>query len=292
MLFVILSNFLVTASYIILARLSGIRMGELDLGLIFFVTNVMNHLVRSGGVAGFSLRYIMMKSHGVSLNDVLNSSLIHFLLGSLIMLGMLPLMILYILASSPVSGVMTPLLIFLALIGVLMGLGVISILFSERLRLSIARLVVWLGKKVGRRDITPVVDDYSQRAAWMVSALRRDRKGFTLVMLLLVGEWIANVIVLNYCLKAFGSAISFGGTAAIYVIATTAGGITSLPGGIGVQEALFTSLAVMQGSSFEQALLAALLYRIMLTFLPYLFSFALYPRLLKMESREGMTSDT
>lgn len=292
LLFIALSNCLITLSYIILARRMNIRIANLDLGLIFFTTNIINRLVMSGGIAGFSLRYIMMQPYRVSLNIVLNSSLIHFLLGSLIMLGMLPLVIGYILVTLPVPGVLVSVLIILALIGMLLGVGVVIIIFSERLRSRLAYTVVWLMKKIFGRDISGSVDEYTRRAASAVSALRHDPKSFSFVMMLFLGEWIANVVALNYCLDAFGSPLSFIGAAAIYVIATTAGGITSLPGGVGIQEGMFTSLAVLYGSSFEQAALAAILYRILFTFLPFLLSIVLYPRLLKTESPEVLPSDT
>lgn len=270
----------------------NIRIANLDLGLIFFTTNIINRLVMSGGIAGFSLRYIMMQPYRVSLNIVLNSSLIHFLLGSLIMLGMLPLVIGYILVTLPVPAVLVSVLIILALIGMFLGVGVVIIIFSERLRLRLAHTVVWLMKKIFGRDISGSVDEYTRRAASAVSALRHDPKSFSFVMMLFLGEWIANVVALNYCLDAFGAPLSFIGAAAIYVIATTAGGITSLPGGVGIQEGMFTSLAVLYGSSFEQAALAAILYRILFTFLPFLLSIVLYPRLLKTESPEVLPSDT
>jgi uncharacterized protein (TIRG00374 family) len=249
--------------------------------LIFFVTNALNRLVMSGGVAGFSLRYMMMKPYRVGFNDVLNSSLIHFLLGSLIMLGMLPLVIVYILVTLPVPAVLFPVLVFLALVGALLGLGAAFMLFSERLRLRAGPLVARLVKKLIRRDITSSIDGYIQRTDTAIAALRHDPVSFSLVLLLFLGDWTANVVALNYCLDAFGPSLPFIGAATIYVIATTAGGITSLPGGIGIQEGMFTSLAVMYGSTLEQAALAAILYRILLTFSPYLISLLFYPHLLK-----------
>jgi uncharacterized protein (TIRG00374 family) len=279
--FLVCSNALVSFSYVILAPLVGIPIGWSKVWPIFFVTNAMNRLVRSGGVAGFSLRYLMMKPYGVGLTDVLNSSFLHFLLGSLVMLGTLPVVVIYILVALPVAAGMMPVWIFLAITGVLLCFGLAYLLFSERILSRAARLVIRLGKKIARRDVTALVAEYTQRTTWAVNALRRNWWGFSTVMLLLFGEWLANVVVLGYCLKAFGAGLSFGGVAAIYVVASMLGAFTTHPGGIGVQEVIMTSLAVLQGFSFEQAVLAAILYRILQTFLPYLLSFGFYPRLLK-----------
>ncbi len=280
-LFVAISNAMVSLSYVVLARQVGIQMGSRELGDAFFVTNVMNRLVRSGGAAGFSSRYLLMKQYDVSLKDVLNSSFMHFLLGSLIVLAMLPLGVVYILLTLTLPQSTVVLLIVLAFLGPMMGFAAASVLFSEPLRGRMARLAVWLAGRVARRDVHELVDVYTERAAGAVAALRRDRWRLILVMLLLLGEWIANVIVLGFCMKAFGVELPFFATASVYVIATLGGVITALPGGIGVQEGLVTSLAVLQGASFEQAVLGAVLYRILQTFLPYLLSIGFYPRLLK-----------
>jgi uncharacterized protein (TIRG00374 family) len=262
-------------------------MPRFELGATFFVTNVLNRLVSSGGVAGLSLRYLMMKPHGVTLNDVLNSSFIHFFLGSLVMLGMLPLVTVYVIATLPVSAATELDLIFAAVAGAILFLGIVTILFNDRQRWKVARLAVWLGKKLARRDLTVPVERYMRRAAWAVATLRHDWKAFSAVMLLFAAELAANVVVLGYCLKAFGPGLSFAGTAVIYMVAMIAGFISALPGGIGVQEAMITSLAVLQGSSFAQAALAAILYRILQTILPYLVSLGFYPQLLKAPTSKG-----
>jgi uncharacterized membrane protein YbhN (UPF0104 family) len=71
------------------------------------------------------------------------------------------------------------------------------------------------------------------------------------------------------------------------MVAMIAGFISALPGGIGIQEAMITGLAVLQGSSFAQAALAAILYRILQTFLPYLVSLGFYPYLLRSQPSGG-----
>jgi len=281
LLFVACSHILVSFSYVLLARQVGIKMPAYPLGKTFFVTNVLNRLVRTGGAAGFSMRYLIMKPYGVHLNDVLSSSIIHFLLGALVMLVMFPLGIIYILVTTPVTAGALSALIFFIVLGLLMGFGAASVLFNGHLHAVIARRVIWLAKKVARKDISQQVDDYFGHASVAIKAMRQDRKRFNLVVLLLFAEWIMSVVALDFCLRAFGPGLSFGSTAAIFVISTMIGVITALPGGIGVQEAVITSLAVLLGGNFEQAALAAILYRILQTFLPYLISLALYPSLLK-----------
>jgi uncharacterized protein (TIRG00374 family) len=289
--FVACSHILVSISYVVLAPLAGIKMPVFELAATFFVTNILNRLVRSGGAAGFTMRYWIMKPYGNHLTDVLNSSFIHYLLGSLIMLALFPIAIIYILVTQPVTAAVLSALIFLTVLGLLMGFAAASVLFNSRLRALIAKMAVWLVKKIARRDISPLVNDYIQRASRAVDAMKQGRKRTHLVMLLLLAEWVCSVIALDFCLKAFGPGYSFINTAAIFVISTLIGVIAALPGGIGIQEAIITSLVVLQGGSFEQAVLSAILYRILQTFLPYLLSFAFYPRLLRINQNAIKPTD-
>ena len=290
--FIACSNILVSYSYVVLARLMGIRMNGLKLAETFFVTTMMNRLIRSGGAAGLSVRYLIMKPYGVELNDVLNSSIIHFLLGSLLMTAMLPLEILYMVyfVSIP-QGLRFP-LIALAILGIIMAVGASSAVFSNGLRAAIARFSVWVTRKVARKDISAWVDEYASHAASAAQIIKASPTRFTAIMLLLIAEMLANMIVLGYCLKAFGADLNFGGVASIYVISILSGVLSMVPGGMGVQEGAITGLSVAQGVPFEQSVLAALLFRVVATIVPYLASLVFYPHLLKVNDASGENADT
>lgn len=279
-LFIILAYALVSVSYVILARIMGIRIKSGELAIIFFTTTVINRLVRSGGAAGYSLRYLMMKKHGVGMNDVLNSSFLHFLLGSMLMLGLLPPGMIYLLVFTPIPPEVAPSLIVLAVLGALLGFAAGSVVFSDRLRARLARLAIWLVKKILRRDVSEAVEQFSSHAAQAVAYLKQYPARFLMVMLLILAEMVANAIALGFCMRTFGPGLSPGGVAAVYILGTVAGVLTALPGGAGVQEGTMIGLTVAQGVGFEQSVLAAILFRIAQTFLPYLVSLPLYLHLL------------
>lgn len=291
LLFVALAHGLVSYSYILLARLVEIRMPTKEIGVAYFTTNVMNRVIRSFGAAGFSLRYWIMKPYGVSLKDVLNSSFLHFLLGSLILLAILPFGILYTLLFANLPPALFSLLILTAVIGLAMVLGNGFILFSNRLREVVANLTVWLARKVIRRDVSQPVTELTQHASRLMGILHQAPLRFSAVIALLLAELLANVIIFGYCLRGFGASLGFIETAVVYLIGTLVGVMTALPGGIGVQEAMMTSLAMSLGISFEQGVLAALLFRILQTFLPYLVSVIFYPHLLKAGEQAANASD-
>ena len=78
-----------------------------------FVTNVINHVVTTGGVAGYTIRVLMMARHGVSLKDVAAVSIVHFYLTSLDMMIMLPVSLAYLLRNAQVKPGITVSLIVL-----------------------------------------------------------------------------------------------------------------------------------------------------------------------------------
>ena len=280
LVFIACSYGLVSYSYAILAHQVGIRLGWRELSLTYFVTAVMNRVVRSGGVAGFSVRCLIMKQYGVSMNDTLSSSLIHVLIGSLVMLAMLPVGSLYVYFSVPVSTALEGLLVFMTAISLLFSLGAVAVLLSEQLRDRVIEVAAGLAKKIVHRDITPALHEFNLQVSLGIRLLRQSPLHCGEIILLLFVEWWANVIALSFCLNAFGASLPIGAVAALYVVGIMAGVITALPGGFGVQEGVMTLMAVAQGTSFEQAILAMLLYRVVHSIIPYLVSPLFYLHLL------------
>ena len=280
LLFTAGSYSLVSYSYAVLAHLVGIRMGWRELASTYYVTAVMNRVVRSGGIAGFSVRYWIMKLYDVTLTDVLSSSFIHVLLASLVMLGMLPIGILYIFLTVPISTGIATLLVVLAGISIFFCLGAIAVLTSDRLRRWVVGIAARLAERLHRPEIRPALEELNQYIQSGVRLLRLSPLRCGEVLLLVFIEWWANVIALGYCLSAFGPTLEIGAVAALFVVGIMAGVITALPGGMGVQEGVMTVIAVALGASFEQAILAAMLFRVVHSIIPYLISPIFYVRLL------------
>jgi len=285
--FIACANALLGYAYAILARLMGIRMERLKLAEICFVSTMVNRVIRSAGAAGFSLRYLMMKPYGIGLNDVLNSSIIHFLLSSMVFLGLIPLGILYTVVFLTLPEGLTSSLVILAAAGAIMSVTAGCVVFSSRLRENAARLAAWLGRKIVRRDISGRVAEYARVAARAALVLKKSPSGFAAVILLVLAEVATNVFSLGYCLRAFGPGLNFGGAGVIYGIGTLASVFSVLPGGMVLQEGAMTGLSVAQGISFEQSVLAAMLFRVVQTVLPYFASFVFYPHLLKAAGTKG-----
>ena len=99
--------------------------------------------------------------------------------------------------------------------------------------------------------------------------LMRRRPGWVLILILLtIVDWVASVMVLSFCLDAFGPHQAFGVVMTGFVIGITLGLVSMLPGGIGVQESSMTFIFHLLGVSFGQAVLASILFRGIFFFLP------------------------
>jgi hypothetical protein len=281
LLFTTISYLCVSYTYALLARMWGIRMRQRDLTEICFVTTSLNHVVRSGGLAGYSVRYLLMSQHGVPFNEVISSSLMHFYLTSLDMLMMMPVALGYILLNAQVPTGVTWLLVLVTLIFVSFAILGTLLVFWSSLRTRVIQVAIRLGNWILRRDFSIFLNDFNQRMAHGIDMLRQHTGRSIFLLSLTFIDWCCSVIVLSLCFDAFGPALKSGAVMASFMIGVMAGVISALPGGIGVQEGSMTGVAMLFGASFEQAILAALLFRVIYYFVPYIISPLFYWRLLR-----------
>ena len=153
LLFSAISYFCIGVSYAIVAKLLEICMRWRDLTEIGFVTVILNHIITTGGVAGFSVRYLLMERHGIRMRDVLSSSFMHFYLSSVVIIVTLPFCFIFLLdnASLPkgvalLIGFATSVLIIISIIGALL-------LFVNQIRTPVLKVMGKAANLFTRRDI-------------------------------------------------------------------------------------------------------------------------------------------
>jgi glycosyltransferase 2 family protein len=278
LIFTALSYLCISYTYAIVAPMWGIHMLKRDLTEICFVTTSLNHVVRSGGVAGYSVRYLLMHQYGVPFNEVMSSSLVHYYITSLDMLMMLPVALAYVLFNTNVPqgvavllGLMTSLFMVFAIVYTLL-------IFSNDLRICVIQFAARLGKLILHRDLSNPLNDFNAQITSGVKVMRHESARTGVVLLLTVADWCFSVVVLSLCFSAFGPTLQPGAVMASFMIGIMAGVISALPGGTGVQEGSMTGIAMLLGATFEQGILAALLFRIIYYFVPYAISPLFYWR--------------
>ena len=266
-------------SFAEVARLIRIPIGRNRLAAIGFVSSVLNHLVQSGGVAGYGLRYGLMRRERIPLNDVLAASILHFYLTSLAMQAILPLGFLYLLSHATLSRPALGSLVVVTVVPVFL-LGAESlIVFRSRTRRTFFDGIGRLAKRLLRKDLDRGLANFDKAIDCGVAGMRHRPRSAAVIGILVLVDWFGSALALGFCFEALGSPLAPGVLFTGFVIGIMAGVLSALPAGIGVQDGSMAGVFALLGVGFEKAVLAALLFRGVFYFVPYLVSLGFHWRL-------------
>lgn len=280
----------ISFSFARVSKLLGIRMRVRDLAAVGFVSTVINHLVSSGGAAGYSVRYLLMNRHGVGMKDVLAASILHFYLTSLMMIAMLPVGLIYLLLHASASQTASIILGALASIVVLAALFATGLVFSGSMRERVIAVLVRAARALAHRDVEGPLARFDATMTQGVQAMRERPSSLVLVLSLIATDWAASAIALWFCFRALGATLAPGQLVSGFVIGIVAGVASMIPGGLGVQEGSMAGIFALLGVSFERALLASILFRLVYLMIPYAVSLGFYWRLLRREAESQTAS--
>ncbi len=275
------SYFCISYTFARVSQLLGIRMRAGDLTAVGFVSTVLNHVVSSGGAAGYSVRFMVMGRHGTSLGEVVVVSILHFYLTSLAMMGMLPVGLLYFLLHAAITRTVAVLLVVvsvLILLAVVLAAGMLS---SSAMRKGLVTFLVEAGQRLLRRDVSDQLERYDATISLGVEAIRARPGSFLVTMALIATDWAFSAASLWLCFRAMNVTLLVGQLISGFVIGTVAGVASMVPGGLGVQEGSMAGVFHLLGVPLEQALLAAVLFRVTYFMIPYVVSLGFYWRLLR-----------
>lgn len=248
---------------------------------IGFVSITVNHLLSTGGMAGLSLRLILMRRHGLETHQILSASLFHSYFNNLALFTLLPAGLVYILLTHPLSpGQYLGVGVALAVLSAVLGLASV-VVFIGRTRRAMLRLLGQAWWFTRRRDIQGPLGGFDAAFAEGVEAIRRRPIVLALPVALIIGDWVANVAALWFCFDALGEAVGPGILLTGFVVGVAVGLVSFVPGGLGIQEGSMVGAYALLGVPFEQAVLAAVLFRVVYYFIPFGVSLLLYRRLLR-----------
>jgi uncharacterized protein (TIRG00374 family) len=273
--------------FAVVAQMLDISMRKRELTEVCFISTVVNHVLTTGGVVGYSLRYLLMNMYQVSFKDVVSSSIFHVYLTSLDMLTILPLSFIYLMVNAAVPhgaavalGVMT--LVFLVVLILTTGF----VLFPT-IRHSIISLLAYLGLKILRRDYKPWLAQVDETMTRGGQAIRHRPIILTWIMVLTLADFICSIAVMGFIFTALGTSVKLGVLVTGYVIGIMAGLLSMVPGGFGIQEASMAGIYALLGVPFEVAVLSAILFRILYYLVPYFCILPFYNRLLHQARRQA-----
>jgi len=281
----------ISLNFALLSKLMGVNMRWRDLSVVGFVSIVLNHLISGGGAAGYSVRFMLMHRHGVSMREVVTISILHFLLTSLIMIVTLPVGLLYLGLNASLGQATMILLGIAALLLILATLFALGLVFWGTMRTKVLGGLVKGTSVLFHRDVRESMERFEATVALGIQAMREHPFSMMVVMLLIVTDWAFSLMALWFCFRAFDITLLPGQAISGFVIGTVAGVASLFPGGLGIQEASMAGVFALFGISFEKAVLASILYRAVYSIAPYLVSLGLYRQILRRQGSSAQEVD-
>ena len=283
-LFTGLSYICLSISMAIVFRIFGIKQDFKYLLRVGFVSNVASTLMNVGGATGVSLQYVLLKRRSLATEDILAASLFQLYFSGLMLIVLLPISLLYILFGRQFSSGTA--LGFSIATGILIILLIIAgvVVFSARVRVALLRNLGRVVHFITRHKIDTALNDFDN-AMTSGATIIRHRPGVLLMLLLVaIGDWVGAITALWFCFAALGTFPGVGTLITGFSLGITAGFISMIPGGLGVQEGSMVGIFTLLGIPGQTTVLAAILFRIVYYFVPFLVSLGFYHRLLRKSS--------
>jgi len=290
LLFITVTYFCLSYGFVIVSRIFGVNAKQREILKIGYVSATVNNLLAFLGAAGHSLRIILMKRQGVAAGQTIAISLFHSHFHNLVMFCLLPIGLSYLLihhsmqGSSVISlGLATGILTLLVVMATV-------IVFARSLRLAILRILTRIVRIFIRKDVGTFFDKFDETMSLGVSLIRNRPLVLVLALAFIIAEWLFTLGALWFCFDALGNPLSPGVLITGFAIGITAGNLSMVPGGLGVQEASMAGVYALLGISFERAVLASILFRVVYDFVPFIVSVFFYRGLLKESERAVISS--
>lgn len=247
--------------------------------------NFVNHIVPSGGAAGFSYLGWVLHRHGVSPGRSTMSQVVRFVLTFVTFLLMLIAAVVVLVLDHQINTTILLLSIGLAIIAIGGSLAVTFIISSKRQLLRFSEWATRIGNKfvkflsAGRKpEAIPagviahffgdMHDDYLE--------IKKDKRILAVPFLWALVANIADVTLLFIAFWALGAALN----PAILVVAFGLSSIASVfsitPGGAGVYEAIFIAFLATAGVPADVAIAGTLLARVSLLMGTIIFGYIFY----------------
>ncbi len=278
----LINNYAIGELYRSYSKQSGEVIKRSTMYKIALELNFVNHVFPSGGVAGFSYLGLRLKHHGI---PVARTTLAQAMRFALTFISFLILLFIGMFMLSFTSGGGVALFIglsiaFVTLFGTLVGIYIISneqrikgfTAFLPKLANSILKPFTHRRNTINIKKIETLFEDLHKDYAAIAKNWHQLRVPFVWALIINATE----IATAYLAYVALGHLVNPGAVILAYAVASFAGLVAILPGGIGVYEALMTGVLTSAGVPKALALSATLIYRIftMVIFLPI--GFVLY----------------
>jgi len=263
---------------------SGDILGKWTMYKVALELNFVNHVFPSGGVAGFSYLSLRLRRHGIAVSRTTLAQAMRFGLTFISFLILLFIGLFFLSFGSGTSGGGVALYIglsiaFITLFGTMVGIFIVSDVnrikaftaFLPKLANSVLTPFTKRKNTINIAKIEHTFTDLHKDYAAISKDWRKLKVPFLWALVINATE----IATAYLAYIALGQLVNPGAVILAYAVASFAGLIAILPGGIGVYEALMTATLTSAGVPKALALSATLVYRIftMIIFLPIGFIF-------------------
>jgi len=284
LLFTALSYLCLSYSFVMVNRVFGIGMAWRELLEIGFVSTALANVTGLGGAAGHSLRLVVMQRQGMPSGNILAASIFHTYLYGVTMLGLLPLGLIYLIANHQLGEGVAMGLRFATVMLVIAIIVASAIVFVSSIRSMVLRILNRLQRLFKPRSSISFLSDFDATLTLGAAKIRSHPLALALPLGSMLANMVFTLVSLWFCFDAIGDPLGFGVLVTGFVIGISAGILSMVPGGLGVQEASMAGMYALFGVPFTQAVLAAVLFRVVYDFVPFFMSLAMYRRLLRRRS--------
>jgi uncharacterized protein (TIRG00374 family) len=247
--------------------------------------NFVNHILPSGGAAGFSYLGWVLSRVGVKPGRSTMAQIIRFALTFLSFVVLLVGAVLLLIVDHQINRTVIALCLLLTVMAVGTTIGVIYIIGSEK---RLRRFSAWLTKKVnnfvrrvtrGRKERAlagSVLLDFFMDLHDDFKAIRKDKKILIRPFMWAIVANLADVALLWIAFWALGYMVNPAILFVAFGLSSMAGALTATPGGAGVYEAIMITFLASTGIPPEVAIAGTLLARVTLVLGTIMFGYGFY----------------
>ena len=228
-----------------------------------------------------------MARRGLAASDIMAPSLFHSYLESLVFFILIPVGLVYLLLTHPLSdGVAVWLSIGTGILGAAFAAAAVVFFVAPARALALCFVGTFF-RLIVRRDIKSGLQNFEVTLSIGLTDIRHRPQTLALPVALVFADRVIRVAIVWACFQALGSEVGLAVTVTGFAIGVAVGVMSMVPGGIGVQEGSMAGSYHLLGVPLEEAVLAALLFRAVYYIAPFGISLIFYRRVMGRRVPDG-----
>jgi uncharacterized protein (TIRG00374 family) len=250
--------------------------------IITFISATFNYIISSGGMSTMAVRSYLLKQqkvpYAVSIPISFAQNMIFNVVLSFVCLGGL----IYLKNHHQFDGGTQQAVIFSFMTGLI---GVVSLMvlvfFNTKFRRWFLRILIlistWISRRIFKKALNPErLRANRRKIEGSVKYLHQGWGRLILVFFWVSMDWFFTALTLFFCFQAAGVDLTFGLLLVGFAVEFLTSTANVVPAGLGVTEGSVAGVFSVLGVDINQALIAALLFRVIFFFIPLLVSTGLY----------------